>query len=171
MSDYKYTPKPQNNQAGPMGAAMIGAALLLFCVATFIQRGHASLQILGLLLGTLGIYTVTRYTLTSFRYELHENNLVVVKIVGKREMTVCDLTLKTARGIFPKTDAEAIREAAPRISESHNYTCTMMTDNTYVYVYTDADRYCTLHLEPDDAFLSEMKARMTISSPYDEEEM
>ena len=167
-----YTPNVKNKQAEVLSLCCFAAALLFYLFAGYLgARGgvtKALIQILALAIGAAGIHLLVRWGMTSYRYELHEDNLVVVRIVGKKELMVCNLTLKTALGLYPKAVWDALPEPRPKVDSAVNYVCSFLSENPVRYLYRDADRNNVIIFEPDDAFFAEMRARMTLGTPYED---
>ena len=171
MSTYIYTPKRDNRMTILFAVGfLITAALLYFCAGKLPIQPYI-MQLAAVLLAALGIHMVIRWQVTSFRYELHDTNLVVVKCMQKRECMVCDLTLSTYVGLFEESEREARFAVAPRLAHVYNYTVNFQPKRQITYVFSDADTHCALLLEPDDAFLSEMKMRIEIATKNKPEDL
>ena len=166
------TPSAKNRQAVILSFCCLATALLFYLFAGYLAfRGgvlKAVIQILALAVGAVGIHLLIRWGMTAYRYELHDDNLVVLRIVGKKEMMVCNLTLKTAVGLYPKKDYAALPEPKPKIDHSVNYVCSFLSEEPVYYLYRDADVTAMIVFEPDDAFCAEMRRRMTTTMPYED---
>lgn len=174
MSDYSYTPTAKNRQATILSLSTLAASLLLYVFSGLLgARGgitKAAVQILAIGLAAFGIYMLVRWKLTSYRYELHDDNLVVVRIVGKKEIMVCNLTLRTAIALFPKKELTERVKTVGKIDRIVNYVCSFEEEDPTCYLFRDADTAAMIVFEPDDAFCGEMQARMTTKTPYSDED-
>lgn len=164
MPNVVYTPPKNNRQAGIFSVIAMAAAFFLYACSGLITDMRYIPQLCALAIAAVGIQMMTRWCLTSYRYELHDDNLVVVKCVGKREMMVCNLTLRTGVGIFPQKDEAALSSVCDRFDRSYNYVVSFQPESVFVYVFRDADMTCRILLEPDERFLSELRARIALTA-------
>ncbi len=171
MSTYLYTPKRDNRMTVVFAIGFLVTAALLYFYANKLPIQPYILQLAAVLLAALGIHMVIRWQITSFRYELHDTNLVVVKCMQKRECMVCDLTLSTYVGLFEETEKEARFSVAPRLAHVYNYTVNFQPTRQMTYVFSDADTHCAILFEPDEAFLTELRARIAIATQNKPEEL
>lgn len=95
----KYKP-PKTNRAGEITAIFLLAFSMICYGFTF-----SSIPFRGIIMFlffvslVFGIQFLIRFGMTSYHYELQDDNFLVVKTVGRRSTAVCNLTLKTALGV------------------------------------------------------------------------
>lgn len=169
MQDIRYTPKKHNHEAGTFAVIAMACALLLYALSGLFMEQPVIPQLCAFVIGAVGIYMIVRYCMTDYRYELREDNLLVIKKVGKTETMICNLTLKTSCGIFLLEDEAGQHSVFETVDKTYNYTVNFRHDQVYVYLFRDADFRCRILLEADEAFMAELKNRCGKGGPYEDE--
>lgn len=140
--------------------------IMLTCVTVFVLTAFVSLSVAAfkwlfelalIVIATVGIAVIYRYSMTEMEYEICDGSFSVIKIVGQKRTTACSLDLSTAIMLVPKDEfKEAVSSRAlPYINQRFNFNQNLKC-NSYVYVCEFNGKTIAVEFEPNQPFISVM---------------
>lgn len=149
----RYTPPQKPCSAMLFSVSLGAAALLLYALSSYIAHRFFLLPILSMTMLALGIWFLYRFALVSYRYEIRDGVLCVIRRLFGREQTVYTLSLRTGIAIIPADDKK-VRQQYGKPVRSHNFLPSWPHENTVILYYRDAGRLCSVILSDNAAFFS-----------------
>ena len=94
------------------------------------------LQVITVITGCLAGFITARYGLSSYTYIIEGNQrLKIIKTLGIRRQTICDIPLTTAIAVIPKAPMSEIHAKYGRINRKFNYNANMFPESSYYYIF------------------------------------
>ena len=148
-----YTPK-QNPQSAMLFSVSCGAAaLLLYALSSYIAHRFFLLPILSMTILALGIWFLYRFALVSYRYQICDGVLCVIRCLFKTERTVYTLSLRTGIAIVAAKDSAAKKQFG-NLCRTHNFLSSWPNEHAVILYYRDGGRLCSVILDDNPAFFS-----------------
>lgn len=148
-----YTPK-QNPQSAMLFSVSCGAAaLLLYALSSYIAHRFFLLPILSMTILALGIWFLYRFALVSYRYQICDGVLCVIRCLFKTERTVYTLSLRTGIAIVAAKDSAAKKQFG-NSCRTHNFLSSWPNEHAVILYYRDGGRLCSVILDDNPAFFS-----------------
>lgn len=148
-----YTPK-QNPQSAMLFSVSCGAAaLLLYALSSYIAHRFFLLPILSMTILALGIWFLYRFALVSYRYQICDGVLCVIRCLFKTERTVYTLSLRTGIAIVAAKDSAAKKQYG-KPCRTHNFLSSWSNEHAVILYYRDGGRLCSVILDDNPAFFS-----------------
>ena len=148
-----YTPK-QNPQSAMLFSVSCGAAaLLLYALSSYIAHRFFLLPILSMTILALGIWFLYRFALVSYRYQICDGVLCVIRCLFKTERTVYTLSLRTGIAIAAAKDSAAKKQFG-NPCRTHNFLSSWPQEHAVILYYRDGGRLCSVILDDNPAFFS-----------------
>ena len=148
-----YTPK-QNPQSAMLFSVSCGAAaLLLYALSSYIAHRFFLLPILSMTILALGIWFLYRFALVSYRYQICDGVLCVIRCLFKTERTVYTLSLRTGIAIVAAKDSTAKKQFG-NPCRTHNFLSSWPQEHAVILYYRDGGRLCSVILDDNPAFFS-----------------
>lgn len=149
-----YKCKPERNV---MQAVLLLCSSIVLTVGTFSlgallpsQRGVINL--IGVLVLSLAIYTVIRFTLTEMEYTLDGGTFIITKIVGNKRTVQGALDLADTIALVDKQEYRA-KGLNKGLSTICNYSQNL-GGNHWFYVFAFSGKRAVVEFEPNDAFVA-----------------
>jgi hypothetical protein len=165
MIDFYETPERQNNIAS-LATLLCGiGGIVLFAAANYIP--YASLpQSVAVVLLVVAVMMAVRWQ-TSYRYRISEDSedgtveLCVLRLRGKKTMTLCRLALRDLREIDPVTSVDR-KEHKKKYSADkiYNYCPDVLPDRAVYLHFEENGNRIILCLQASEEFVTRMKALM-----------
>ena len=170
MYTYTYTPPQDKRTSGAVSITL----LIVGFIALAVGELHGPRMICQLICAVMlvgGIYIMSKYALTSYRYilspldDLHNtNDLVVEQIQGSRRKVVCSLELSNTVAFVPKTASiSELSKTHGHISRSFSYCPSLLSDERYVYIFEFNGEQHAVILQCGEDFVREFRARIEVS--------
>ena len=149
IKDFSVTPKPKNKKSLILMSAFFGVALASLLVTVFIDKYKGVVGMITLAALVTAILVYTKYVAVTFHYDIvgedvDEPLFVVRQTVGKRNVTLCRISLASITSVSKETAKQRREHKSPR--------------DVVRYVYTPT-------LAPAESF------RITVSSRYEKAEI
>ena len=157
----RYQPQKENHYPEYIALGAMIAAVTFYLLSRIESPLRPFLQAAAVILFVVGLQFLIRFSMTEFIYELQEDNLLVHKKVGRRQTTFCDLTLRLAKEVLEKPSQGSFEKKHGKMTRIYNCCTNFMPKHAHIFIFTFADKPSALIFEPNDAFLSEMKRRIT----------
>ncbi len=157
----QYKPQKENHYPEYIAFGAMIAAVTLYLLSRFQSPVRPVLQAAAVVLFIVGLQFLIRFTMTEFIYELQDDNLIIHKKVGRRQVVFCDLTLRLAKEVFEKPTSGSFEKEHGKMTRIYNCCTNFMPQHAHVFIFTFADKPSALIFEPNDIFLQEMKDRIT----------
>ncbi|MGN1095906.1 MAG: hypothetical protein ACI4QR_05915, partial [Eubacteriales bacterium] len=127
---YTYVPKVLlRSKIWSLVFVLCGAAV--FGVSYFIDSYKSAVQLAALVLFVLGIWIACRYVLIGYYYSIDGENFRIIKVNGKKEQLVCNISMRTGYEVFPISDKENRKHVKVR----YNYSRNIMPKDEYIYYF------------------------------------
>ena len=156
----EYTPPISNKK--PYFVCFFAFLLFSACYAVITVWGKFVwlFQIAAILFAVILIEVLIRYVMTRHTYVLDGENFIIIRKTGNKKTVACDVSLRMAMGVVEKKNAKNIEQNFGPIFKAYNYCQNLFPKTCYFYIFELSGKRCAVSFEPDEAFLSEMKARM-----------
>lgn len=148
-----YTPKQHPQSAMLFSVSCGAAALLLYALSSYIAHRFFLLPILSMTILALGIWFLYRFALVSYRYQICDGVLCVIRCLFKTERTVYTLSLRTGIAIIQADDTPAKKQYG-KPCRSHNFLSSWPNEHAVILYYRDSGRLCSVILDDNPAFFS-----------------
>ena len=129
------------------------AALLLYALSSYIAHRFFLLPILSMTILALGIWFLYRFALVSYRYQICDGVLCVIRCLFKTERTVYTLSLRTGIAIIQADDTPAKKQYG-KPCRTHNFLSSWPQEHAVILYYRDGGRLCSVILDDNPAFFS-----------------
>ena len=129
------------------------AALLLYALSSYIAHRFFLLPILSMTILALGIWFLYRFALVSYRYQICDGVLCVIRCLFKTERTVYTLSLRTGIAII-QTDDSTAKKQYGKPCRTHNFLSSWPQEHAVILYYRDGGRLCSVILDDNPAFFS-----------------
>lgn len=148
-----FKPK-QNAQSAMLFSVSLGAAsLVLFTLSSYIGHRFPLMPVLSAALLILGIWFLYRFALVSYRYQIRDGVLCVIRCLFKKERTVYTLSLRTGIAIIPSDDTAAKKRYGKPV-RTHNFLAAWPAEHAVILYYRDGGKLCSVILDDNPAFFS-----------------
>ena len=117
-------------------------------------------QLVAILFAVVFIEVLIRYVMARHTYVLDGENFIIIRKIGNKKTVACDVSLRMSMGVVEKENAKNIEQNFGPIFRTYNYCQNLFPKTCYFYIFELSGKRCAVSFEPDEAFLSEMKARM-----------
>ena len=148
-----YTPKQHLQSAMLFSVSCGAAALLLYALSSYIAHRFFLLPILSMTILALGIWFLYRFALVSYRYQICDGVLCVIRCLFKTERTVYTLSLRTGIAIVAAKDSTAKKQFG-NPCRTHNFLSSWPQEHAVILYYRDGGRLCSVILDDNPAFFS-----------------
>ena len=148
-----YTPKQHPQSAMLFSVSCGAAALLLYALSSYIAHRFFLLPILSMTILALGIWFLYRFALVSYRYQICDGVLCVIRCLFKTERTVYTLSLRTGIAIVAAKDSTAKKQFG-NPCRTHNFLSSWPQEHAVILYYRDGGRLCSVILDDNPAFFS-----------------
>ncbi len=148
-----FTPKQNLRSALMFSVSCCAVSLVLFALSSYIGHSFRLLPILSIAVLALGIWFLYRFALVSYRYQIRDGVLCVIRCLFRTERTVYTLSLRTGVAIVPSDDTEA-RKRYGKPVRTHNFLTSWSPDDAVILYYRDAGKLCCVILCDNPAFFS-----------------
>ena len=148
-----YTPKQHPQSAMLFSVSCGAAALLLYALSSYIAHRFFLLPILSMTILALGIWFLYRFALVSYRYQICDGVLCVIRCLFKTERTVYTLSLRTGIAIVAAKDSTAKKQFG-KPCRTHNFLSSWPQEHAVILYYRDGGRLCSVILDDNPAFFS-----------------
>lgn len=138
---------------------------LVFLVSTLVPNYSSLIQFCGFLVLVISIWLNVRFSLTEYEYAVGNGDFAVIRIIGNRRETVCNLSLETAIDIIPKRDYYHL-PSSERAIIKYSLTQNMIADS-YVFLCEFNGKKTMVEFEPNAEFVSIIKNEIKLSKPND----
>ena len=128
-------------------------ALLLYALSSYIAHRFFLLPILSMTILALGIWFLYRFALVSYRYQICDGVLCVIRCLFKTERTVYTLSLRTGIAIIQADDTPAKKQYG-KPCRTHNFLSSWPQEHAVILYYRDGGRLCSVILDDNPAFFS-----------------
>ena len=94
-------PKRSNNKAGTVTLILLITAVIVFAVCTAFKNMpfRWAFQLTAIVIFTSAVYIVARYLTKFYAYRIDGDELTVTELSGKRQLTVCRISLSSVKEI------------------------------------------------------------------------
>ena len=150
-----YIPEQNKKNAVCYFLGILGGALL-FVASTFAPRFGGLIQLAAFGFWCFGFWVLCRYSLTSFYYVIDGDNFRIVKVTGKRQQDVGNISMRT--GKFIKKLSEA--KGRPPARNRFDYCCNFVPDEKYVYFFEWNGVNAEIIFEPSEEFALLMSEKL-----------
>lgn len=166
----KYTPrKNKKGRIVSLVCMLLGGIGLVFSVTSDI-RYALLVQTVSLFLFVLSFEFFYRYEMTVFTYIFDERNFVVIKTVGKRKTSVCNLSMSTALCLTEtpkKQTRKALEKEYGKITIRYNHAQVMRPKHPYSILFSFNDTVAEIVFEPSDEMVFALKKRIAENEAMD----
>ncbi|MGI6716204.1 MAG: hypothetical protein ACOX3X_03275 [Eubacteriales bacterium] len=167
-----YRCKPERN---PRQVTLIMLTFVTAFIATAVLRCSISgynwiFELLLIIVVSLGIMIVYRYSMTEMEYEVANGSFSVIKVVGQKRTQVCSLSLATAIMLIPKEEyAEKAKNGEiPYINTRYNFNQNLKC-KSYVYISEFNGKTILVEFEPNEIFVRVMLEEIERAKKDDEQ--
>jgi len=129
------------------------ASLVLFALSSYIGHRFPFLLVLAVTVLALGVWFLYRFALVSYRYQIRDGVLCIIRCLFRTERTVYTLSLRTGIALVPSDDTEA-RKRYGKPVRTHNFLTSWPSDDAVLLYYRDAGKLCCVILCDNPAFFS-----------------
>ena len=160
----KYTPKKdKKGSIVSLICMLLGGAGLVFSV-TADFRYSLLVQMVSLFLFILSFEFFYRYEMTTYIYILDEKDFVVIKEVGKKRTSVCNLAMSTAIAITQtpkkKKDRRTLEATYGRVGIRYNLSQVMHPERPYSVLFSFNEKVAEIIFEPDAMMVEALRSRI-----------
>ena len=148
-----FSPKPKPQSAMLFSVSSGAAALVLFALSSYIGHRFPLLLIVSTALLILGIWFLYRFALCSYRYQICDGVLCVIRRLFRTERTVYTLSLRTGIAIVP-TNGTAAKKQYGKPHRIHNFLSAWPQEHAVILYYRDGGTLCAVLLDDNPAFFS-----------------
>lgn len=150
-----YIPEQNKKNAICYFTAIIAGALL-FAVSTILPFYRGVVQLFAFGFWIFGFWVLCRYSLSYFYYVIDGDNFRIVKVMGKRQQDVGNVSMRT--GKFIKKESEAKKR--PPARNRFNYCRNLVPAEKYVYFFEWNGADAEIIFEPSEEFALLMSAKL-----------
>ena len=162
----EFRPSRSNNKASSLTLILLISAVAVFaiCVAFKDMPFRWVFQLAAMLLFAFGVYLVSRYLTKSYSYRIDGDELTVVEFSGKRQMTVCRLSLANVKEIalvdFPEGKNISLPDTVKKQRAKRFDYRVDLSPAKYVVILTDEGyENSAIYLSYDERFLLSLKRK------------
>lgn len=157
-----YTPK-KNNKGKKLSIIFLTISLVgLFASSLLTLQYRLFYQLVSLLFTAVSFELLNRYYLTTYMYELTDEDFIIRKSTGQKVRTVCNLSLKTLLGIEKQAKTKQERAAlAERYGKErilYHYTQSLAPKNAYSLFFEFNGKTAEIVFEPNDEMVCRLQA-------------
>ena len=162
INEFSVSPKPQNNSAKIVCAALLSTfAALVVCYMT-LNRFRGVIGLAAIVFLTVGIMIYTRYLAVKYYYDITFDSssravLSVRQVTGKRQTTLCCIYLSSIESVTRQTREEKKAHKTPFGMRKYNYTPTLIPDVTHLVVSSSRIEKCEIRLEITDEYAAMLR--------------
>ena len=149
----RYMP-PKLKRSGLWSFLLMLAGISLYVSAAFVPKYVSVVQAVSFAFFAFSIYIITRYVLTSYYYEIDGENFRIVKITGKKNEPMCNISLRT------KGEVKSPKDKRKPTRIRYDYTRNFMPNDKYIYCFIWNGRDAEIVFEPSADFVAFMNARI-----------
>lgn len=136
IKDFSVTPKPKNKNSVILMCLFFAIALISLLVTVFIDKYKGVVGMVTLAALTTAILVYTKYVAVTFHYDIvaegmDEPLFVVRQTVGKRNVTLCRVSLADIYEIKRESAKERRAHKSPQGVARYVYTPTLSPDESY----------------------------------------
>lgn len=166
------TPKAVNRRAVYLTLGLIAAGFIVFIVAMFMTENAGAVQLVALLLITLGLFVASKFLFVTYTYSISEPNasgvrfFLIEQASGKRSSLICRINLLRI------TAVEDIDPKAPAVKEQYFTYVASMGGGRYQMITARGDKApVRVKIEADAAFIAALReAVAAYQTPATEDE-
>ena len=149
----RYMP-PKIKRSGVWSFLPMLAGISLYVSSAFVPKYVSVVQAVSFAFFAFSIYIITRYVLTSYYYEIDGENFRIVKITGKKNEPMCNISLRT------KGEVKSPKDKRKPTRIRYDYTRNFMPNDKYIYCFIWNGRDAEIVFEPSADFVAFMNARI-----------
>lgn len=149
----RYMP-PKLKRSGVWSFLLMLAGISLYVSSAFVPKYVSVVQAVSFAFFAFSIYIITRYVLTSYYYEIDGENFRIVKITGKKNEPMCNISLRT------KGEVKSPKDKRKPTRIRYDYTRNFMPNDKYIYCFIWNGRDAEIVFEPSADFVAFMNARI-----------
>lgn len=116
-------------------------------------------QVLFIIVISVALYYMLKYTLSDYVYELSADSFTIIKTVGKKSTVMASLSLSMTVDLVTKEEFKKNKGVYGTISKNFNYRQNPLGDYM-VYIFRFNDTTVSVEFEPNDPFVRTMKERI-----------
>ena len=148
MKLYEYTPPKNTKKLATVTASLLGGAIILVMMNSFLKNISTPwvFQLLAVGMLLLGVFITSRYIMKSYVYAIIEDDgsvdLTVTELQGRHVITVCRISLSGLESVVIayKSDRASDMPVKEKIRKerrkSYNY-CSDFFDDKYMCLFSD----------------------------------
>ncbi len=162
----RYMP-PKLKRSGIWSFLLMLAGITLYISSAFVPKYVSVVQAVSFAFFAFSIYIITRYVLTSYYYEIDGENFRIVKVTGKKNEPMCNISLRTKGEVKTPKD----KRKATRIR--YDYTRNFTPNDKYIYCFEWNGKDAEIVFEPNADFVAFMNAKIKelANAPEQEQKM
>ena len=178
LRDFSVTPKAKNKNAITLMSAFFLLSLISLVVTVFLEKykGVVSLVTFASLITAILVYT--KYVSVLFHYDIIAENVdeplfVVRQTIGRRNDTLCRISLLNVTSIQKETAKERRAHKTPVGVAKYVYTPTLFPDENYRITVFSRKQKAEILVEISDEFakmLTEMVSEAKLLMPSEDDE-
>lgn len=136
--------------------ASVFCGAVIFGTSYFINSYKSVVQLIAMAFFAFGIWVACRYSLVGYYYVIDGENFRIVKVSGKREQVMCNISMRT--GHFVKKTSEDKKRKNVRIR--YNYCRNFATPDEYFYSFEWNGSEAEIIFEPNAEFAAAMNDKI-----------
>ncbi len=149
----------KNNKALHIAILLLASGVISFLISTQFAYVPFLFQLAAIILLTFGIQILQRYHLSDFKYIIDDRDdgssyFNVIKIQGKKEVTVCSIALD--RCVYFGN----LKDYAGKTVNSFDYKQNIGVEDNHVLIYKDISGLVIVKLEIDEAYAYALNDRV-----------
>lgn len=148
--------KPERNPKQAIILVSLCAVTALICgfLCVKVDTLKWLTQLLFISAVAVGIFAVSRYTLTEMIYTVGDGSFTVTKVTGSKQTVACSLNTSTAIGLYTKSEYRAAITAKELQSpfKYYNFNQNYRPSGSYVYVSEFNGKVLAVEFEPNAIF-------------------
>jgi len=138
----------------------IAVGVLLWMTAGIITKFAGFFQLGAIALIVVGVWYLTRYELSDFRYILEDDDFIIYRTQGARDAKVCHIALAKGKALFRLADEPKFEQKYGKTVSRFNYCQNPEKNTVWVLLFADGDRLIEVRFEPDETFVNAMQKAM-----------
>lgn len=155
----KYTPKKEKGATWICVASVIAIGLLGGTISLDLPY-KVLFEVAAFLLCVLTLEMFIRYVLTEYSYSIEGDDFIVMKRVGRRTQYVCNLSLRTAIGLFETRSLQ--KEKAEESDYGHiqiryDFCQTIRKSGAYSLLFEFNDKIAEIKFQPNEEMRSQLQ--------------
>ena len=124
--EFNYRPVSDKRRAMPLFFSVLMLSAVLVALSTFLPKYKGVVSLAAMIGLCISVLIFTRYFIAEFVYSVIVSNegdamLVVVRITGKRESTMCALRMADITSVVYKSESEAKAYKPEPVSKKYNF--------------------------------------------------